>query len=381
MKFTLFAITLLLLTACSSSVAPTSTPPPTFAPIPTVLPTSTPTQSPTETLTPTQTQTILPTVTLPAEVAHLSQFALSPKGDLLAVGTSVGVLLLNATTWQETGRLSGGEWVSGVAFVPSPNGADPQLAVATQLGTVEVWDPASGKLAATLKEPGASPGPLTALAASPDGRWLATGALDAKVRLWNLQTQKLARTLEYLSGPVMSVAFSPDSHTVAAGGVTDCAANLVIAAWRVATGQRVDAPSGVPSTVNAVVYSPDGKVLASGGADGVGYLEPLSGGDPLELYSHQGEITALAFSPDGQLVASGGADNNVMLWNAQTGDLLYTLTGHADKIASVAFSVDSETLLSASVDGDLRSWNVSSGELLKQQALFVPITAPPVGCS
>src|SRR6185503_5629249 len=180
---------------------------------------------------------------------------------------------------------------------------------------------------------------------------------------------------------VTSVTFSPDSQTLAAGAVSDCAANIVIAAWDAGTGELRDAPSGVPADVYAVAYSPDGRVLASGGVDGVVYLAGLDGRPRLELTGHTAAITTLAFSPDQKWVASGGADQAAMVWDAATGDLRYTLFGHTDSVASVAWSPASDRLASASVDGDVRLWQVATGNLLKATALFRKLDARPLGCN
>jgi WD40 repeat protein len=46
----------------------------------------------------------------------------------------------------------------------------------------------------------------------------------------------------------------------------------------------------------------------------------------------------VAFSPDGKRVASGGSDNTVKVWDAQTGQEVFTLKGHVKNVRSVAFS-------------------------------------------
>ena len=51
------------------------------------------------------------------------------------------------------------------------------------------------------------------MAFSPDGHRLATGGDDDTVRLWNADTgQPIGDPLTGHTGPVLSVAFSPDGH-------------------------------------------------------------------------------------------------------------------------------------------------------------------------
>ena len=44
---------------------------------------------------------------------------------------------------------------------------------------------------------------------------------------------------------------------------------------------------------------------------------------------HADVVSSVSFSPDGKRIASGSRDKTVKLWNAESGELLKTLSGHA----------------------------------------------------
>jgi WD40 repeat protein len=56
------------------------------------------------------------------------------------------------------------------------------------------------------------------VAISPDGKILASGAIDNTVRLWNLEQQVPLATLSGYPDWVLSVAFSQDGNTLISGG-------------------------------------------------------------------------------------------------------------------------------------------------------------------
>ncbi len=81
-------------------------------------------------------------------------------------------------------------------------------------GTVELWNVADGRLVRKLEGPGST---ASALAFSPDGTLLATGAGDGRIRLWSLSGGRLLRTY-YGYGSVDAVASTPGAREVVSHG-------------------------------------------------------------------------------------------------------------------------------------------------------------------
>jgi WD40 repeat protein len=72
-------------------------------------------------------------------------------------------------------------------------------------------------VAASCAPSPATPRDVTSVAFSPDGRLLASGSYDKTIKLWDVATGSLVRTLSGHTDDVYSVAFSPDGRLLASG--------------------------------------------------------------------------------------------------------------------------------------------------------------------
>jgi WD40 repeat protein len=111
-----------------------------------------------------------------------------------------------------------------------------------------------------------------AISWSPDGNWLAEGAADGRIRLWDTTTQEFRTfSTEYdplvfqaHSAAILSTSWSPTGQYIASGS-QDHSISIIEAQ----TGQQVQViQAGAFDFVNSVAWSPDGSKLAYGSADG-----------------------------------------------------------------------------------------------------------------
>ncbi|MFO0845435.1 MAG: hypothetical protein U0797_24135 [Gemmataceae bacterium] len=192
---------------------------------------------------------------------NVSALALSADGKQLAVGHSAGFpnQAANLFLWDVAARsarpLRGHQReVSGLAFA---GGVLASVSVNDPL--VRLWDAASGREFARLR--GHADG-VRCVAASPDGRRLATGGQDRTVRLWDAAAMREAFLLDGHAGPVTAVAFSPDGRTLASAS-----ADKTVKLWDVGSGSPLHSLS-YESDVTGVGFGPGGKTLLVRAADG-----------------------------------------------------------------------------------------------------------------
>jgi WD40 repeat protein len=229
---------------------------------------------------------------------------------------------------------------------------------------VKIWDAKTLALKHRLK----SERQLFALALSPDGKLVAAGSLQLTpagnsmkkwIKLWNAQTGKLARTLEFgEAGPwPITFAFSHDSKTFVIGCQKDVNAGQV--QWWDAQTWKMKRAFDQEECVASVLFSANGKMLASTSYKDSIQIWDAQKGEPVRSLKGVNLWRGVAVSHDGRTVATGARDGKVRLWDTQTGELTGTLKGHESGIYSLAFSPDGKILASVSQDETLRLWPIS----------------------
>ncbi len=135
--------------------------------------------------------------------------AASPTGNLVAVDTGTGlVLLVRPTTGQVMSRITTGQGKGEPTIAFSPDGRLLATANTADItGTVKLWQVATRK---QFRHLGPGTSQVRSLAFSPDGRTLAISSQDATVRLWNVAKHRLTESLAAFPS-VLGTQTSPTS--------------------------------------------------------------------------------------------------------------------------------------------------------------------------
>jgi WD40 repeat protein/serine/threonine protein kinase len=184
---------------------------------------------------------------------------------------------------------------------------------------------------------------------SPDGKVLATRSADGAVKLWELPSGQLIRTLAPGESGMTLLAYSSDGRRIGAHG------NQAIKVWDTASGTEIESLSA-PSTCS-LAFQPGTEGLALGKTNGTIWVRDGARTRSLKaLTGHTSQISSLSFSPDGRRLASASYDRTMKVWDVASGQELLTIQ-QPDFVISLTFSRDGSMLVSASLNGNLRIWD------------------------
>ena len=295
---------------------------------------------------------------LPSQDASVLGLALSPDGNLVAVGSFAGLKIYDFHTKALVVSLPRSAF--SLAFL-----ADGKVLVAGNRTSVSLWRTGDWKELSSL--PGAT-GPI---ALSPDGRLLATQG-SSGAQLWDVSSWTVVRSLAQAYGPL---AFSPDGGTLASGSPDGTTL------WPLEPGRAEVALEDSPhwprwegplfNSDLGITFSRDGRrvVIARNGASRRGVFvlsvwdartgkEVAVLPDDPDRQEHNGVIAALALSPDGKTLATASWDHSIRLWDLDGLRRRSVLQGHLNEVWTLAFSPDGQSLVSGSKDGGVNVWPV-----------------------
>ena len=262
----------------------------------------------------------------------------------------------------------------------SPDG---KILVSGCYDIVKVWNLRSGQIIHTLNL--YRPRSIGfRIVISPDFQTLVSD-YDGWIEVWDLWTGQKIRTFE--ADYVGSLAITPDGQTLICGGSRSWHPNLhlPIKMWNLHTGELVRSLHGHTFTVNSVIISSDGQTLVSQSYYFPAKVWDLHTSKELNRFNmlpRQPWIDSLAISPNGQKIVSGSRDGSIKVWDVLTDQIIQTFQGsspgmvdHIDPTPCSAITPDGKILVAGSgVNNTIKVWNVQTGqELCTLQGLSSPV--------
>ncbi|KAK4694512.1 general transcriptional corepressor TUP1, partial [Lecanoromycetidae sp. Uapishka_2] len=296
----------------------------------------------------------------------------SRDGRYVATGCNRSAQIFDVNTGAQVTKLQddsvdkdGDLYIRSVCFSPDGN----FLATGAEDKLIRVWDIQSRTIRTTFA---GHEQDIYSLDFASNGRHIASGSGDHTVRVWDLEQNREILNLVIEDG-VTTVAISPGGEYVAAGSL-----DKSVRVWDIRAGNiigRLDGMDGHKDSVYSVAFGPDGDTLVSGSLDKtikMWRLSPENRGMMSTQHGRSGRLVrtfeghkdfvlSVAMTPDGEWVMSGSKDRGVQFWNPHSGDTQLMLQGHKNSVISVAPSPQGGLFATGSGDMRARIWRIYKG--------------------
>jgi WD40 repeat protein len=273
--------------------------------------------------------------TLPLKSGFVRSVAFSPDGKVLAAGSYQAVTLWDFEKREVQQTLKGHRaYVGAIAF--SSDGK--WLGTGSEDETARIWKMPEGTEVTKFERHRL---PVNAIAFSPTEPLVATAAGDdtrttqpGEVLLWEIETGKLKLTFPEHEKSARCVAFSPDGKRLASGGLDER-----IRICDASTTKELLLYEGHSRPIAGLTFSPDGKWIFSAcggrfkGHNEVKVWNSLNGTDKAEGELEE-RATSVALDVHGKLLATGSYSKSVVLWNVGPYIAAETAVAVADPPAS-----------------------------------------------
>ena len=234
-------------------------------------------------------------------VYSINTVAINPDGKFLISSSTSAIEAVNLNTGDTHYLIQ----KVGSSFIITPDGQT--LISANADGSVKLSNLRSGELERTL--PGLVQG-STALSVSRDGSLIAAGSMFGKIQVWNARTGELKREFKNKGSEALATAISPDNQLL----FTSFSSPALVEIWDIQTGKVIRNLGGHSDAVTSIAISPDGQTLATGSEDGTIRIMDFNTRELIRVLKDAGKVQSVSFSSDSRTIASSSEDGKIMVW-------------------------------------------------------------------
>ncbi|EIN13958.1 nuclear distribution protein PAC1 [Punctularia strigosozonata HHB-11173 SS5] len=272
--------------------------------------------------------------------------------------------------------------VNAVAFHPRYS----VLVSASDDSTMKVWDHESGELERTI---GGHTRRVSDCEYDSKGKYLVSASHDLFIKLWDVDNEyKNTATFRGHEHSISSARFLPGDERI-----VSASRDQTVRVWEIATTHCIKVIKSHDDWVRAAVPSSDGRFVITSCMDHTSrVLELATGATKAELRAHDNvvenaifvprnaipalyELVGMKVGPDSSMTpdelsvafaVTASRDQKIKVWDARSGQCLYTLVGHDGWVHGLTFHPNGQYLLSAADDSSIRIWEIKTGRCIRK---------------
>ncbi|KAL4584152.1 hypothetical protein LXL04_008743 [Taraxacum kok-saghyz] len=222
---------------------------------------------------------------------------------------------------------------------------------------------------------------VTTLALSPNSTCLASGSNDRSVKLYKFPGKmsinfissggEFESNITRFTLPIRALSFNRSGTMLAAGGDDDG-----IKLINTIDGSVARVLKGHRGSITSISFDPKSEYLASVDSLGTVTIWELQSGTTIHTLKNISPptppdfttLTALGWSPDGEILAVSGFKNDVVMYDRDTAEKLFTLRGdHTQPVCFLTFSVNGKYIATSGLDKQVLIWDVLKKQDIERQ--------------
>jgi aspartate 1-decarboxylase len=295
----------------------------------------------------------------PASYVHpvmISAIAFSPDGKKLLASGYHEITIWNVEDATLSRRIKNvGRCTYSIVFLPdgktiAVGGGEPGIR-----GEVRFFDFETGVLKAVVAR---SSDVILDLAIRPHSPEMAIASADSSIRLLNIESMKVTRTLASHGDWVTAVAWNDDGTRLASAS-----RDKSVKVHDANNGELLQTYQGHGAAVRGVTFVAGGKEICSTGADNKLHRWLIEGTKKITEIGLGGEAFKLSRAEDFLITPS--TDKKLRRIELSKNAISKTMSGHDDWVTSTSIHPGTNRIASGSLDGGICLWNLTDGSLVR----------------
>ncbi len=202
--------------------------------------------------------------------------------------------------------------------------------------------------------------PVTTICFHPDNKFIATGAFDNTIKLWDTESGKLLRTFYGHQHAITSLDFNQQGNILMSGSYDT---NLRL--WDITTGKCI-ATLPHKTRITRAVFHSNGKIIASASKDGDIKIWDAGSYKLLQTLNRQnGCVNDIGFTSDGKQIVAATQKRGVIIWNLIKGEIAASLTDFETPVNQISCHPENNTVICLLENHTIEMWDLDTKKKIR----------------